>query len=119
MFAACEGDDDEGGAKSDVATTTIELASLVLGSESFAERVYDADAVDGEAFPPAFAGYRRVRVGVCLVEAPAEDAAGDDVARAAARGRRRSFGDVYTAAVSSRGARAGPPPVRRDPPPRE
>ena len=66
-----------------VASTTIELASLVLGSESFAERVYDADAVDGEAFPPAFAGYRRVRVGVRLVEAPAEDAAGDDDARPA------------------------------------
>ena len=77
------GDDDEGGAKSDVASTTIELASLVLGSESFAERVYDADAVDGEAFSPAFAGYRRVRVGVRLVEAPAEDAAGDDDARPA------------------------------------
>ena len=49
-------------------TVPIELASLVLGSTRVAERVYDVDdASGGTPFPPAFAGYRRVVIGVRLV----------------------------------------------------
>ena len=58
-----------------ISTVPIELASLVLGSTRVAERVYDVDdASGGTPFPTAFAGYRRVVIGVRLLDAPAEDA---------------------------------------------
>ena len=62
-----------------ISTVPIELASLVLGSTRVAERVYDVDdASGGTPFPTAFAGYRRVVIGVRLVNAPAEDAGEED-----------------------------------------
>ena len=59
-------------------TVPIELASLVLGSTRVAERVYDVDDASGTPFPTAFIGYRRVVIGVRLVNAPVEAAGEED-----------------------------------------
>jgi len=79
-------------------TVPIELASLVLGSTRVAERVYDVDdASGGTPFPPAFAGYSRVVIGVRLVDADDAEAGGEEDAdvnvmrtRLLRRRRRRS-----------------------------
>ena len=61
-----------------ISTVQLELASLVLGSTRVAERVYDVDDASGTPFPPAFAGYSRVIIGVRLVDADDAEAGGEE-----------------------------------------